>query len=549
MGARGASHEQPPFFGAVVGSGSTTFRVWAPGAGRVTLLLENGERSVRPYELTREDDGVFSGQIAGVSAGALYRLSLDDGPAMPDPASRFQPFGVHGPSEVIDPRTYRWRDDGWTGIDVDRSVICELHVGAFTKAGTFEGVAAQIPYLRDLGVTVIELMPVADFAGERNWGYDGVCLFAPARTYGRPDDLRRLVDEAHAGGLAVVLDVVYNHLGPDGAYLYAFAPQYFSSRQASAWGQGVNVDGPESQRVRQFILDNVRHWLAEYHLDGLRLDATHALTDDSPTHIVAEIVETAHAAVNRPTAVFAEDHRNDARMLRDRRQGGWGLDGVWADDFHHIVRRILAGDSEGYYQDFHPSVHDLAATLRQGWFFTGQMSRHQGAPRGTDPAGIHLSPEPRPNRESRVWRPAAPRNRPCRLSRRLRVIAPRSRNPLAVHGPGVGRFSTVRLFHRSCAGTRRADRHRAAAGVREVLALQRSGYARADPQPAGVRDVRTQPAGLGRARARTASWRMAAVPRMPRAALAPLAADRCHAGGSARGLMRRRHAAGAIRLA
>jgi maltooligosyltrehalose trehalohydrolase len=378
-----------PFFGALPAGVHTTFRVWAPAAQSVTLHLEwSGQQAT--HEMRREGTGLFSATIDGVSAGALYRYAIDGGEPMPDPASRFQPFGVHGPSEVIDPAAYEWTDRHWSGLDPDRAVIYELHVGTFTPAGTFARAAERLPYLRDLGVTLVQLMPVADFAGERNWGYDGVNLFAPSRAYGRPEDLRAFVNAAHEAGLAVMLDVVYNHLGPDGAYLFAFAPTYFSSRHQSAWGQSINLDGPDSAMVRRFILDNARHWLAEYHMDGLRLDATHALTDESKRHIVEDIVETARHVSPRPVMVVAEDHRNDARMVREQDRGGWGLDGVWADDFHHIVRRILAGDHEGYYEDFRASVADLARTLQQGWFFTGQHSKHLGGPRGTNPAGIPL---------------------------------------------------------------------------------------------------------------------------------------------------------------
>ena len=380
---------QTGIFGAIPSPGGTTFRVWAPSASTVTLLLERSGEQDR-HELQPEGNGLFARHVEDVRAGTLYRYSLDGGEPMPDPASRFQPFGVHGPSEVVDPHAFEWSDQDWAGVDPSRAVFYELHVGTFTRAGTFDRAIQHIPHLRDLGITMIELMPVADFAGERNWGYDGVCLFAPSRAYGRPEDLRRFVDAAHRAGLGVTLDVVYNHLGPDGAYLHTFAPGYFSSRHENAWGRGINLDGPDSPVVRRFILDNVRHWLSEYHLDGLRLDATHALPDDSPTHLVADIVEAAHTLSGERAIVVAEDHRNDARMLRPAAEQGWGLDGVWADDFHHIVRRVLAGDSEGYYADFRASVRDLAATMERGWFYTGQYSDHLGERRGTDPAGIPL---------------------------------------------------------------------------------------------------------------------------------------------------------------
>ena len=268
-------------------------------------------------------------------------------------------------------------------------MIYELHVGTFTPAGTFRGIIERLPYLRDLGVTAIELMPIADFPGTRNWGYDGVALFAPARCYGTPDDLRALVDAAHRTGLAVLLDVVYNHAGPDGAYLFSFSPWYFTDRHPSPWGKSVNLDGPHSTPVRDFLIENALHWIQEYHLDGLRLDATHAMQDDSPRHFLSELSTRVHAtSPDRHVAVIAEDHRNLAGMVAPVDSGGWSLDGVWADDFHHQVRRALAGDSDGYYVDYSGSTKDIAATIAQGWFFTGQHSTYLGAPRGSDASGV-----------------------------------------------------------------------------------------------------------------------------------------------------------------
>lgn len=382
----GLLHERA-CFGARPSGDGTDFRVRATRAARVTLVLETGA-AAGEHAMRREAGSAFQLYVAGARPGDLYRFKLDDGPPLPDPASRFQPRGVHGPSEIVDPAAFTWTDERWPGIDPDRAVIYELHVGTFTPEGTFAAAAARLPYLRDLGVTVVELMPVADFAGSRNWGYDGVALFAPARCYGRPDDLRRLVDAAHRSGLAVMLDVVYNHLGPDGAYMSTFVPEFFTPRHRSPWGDGVNVDGPGSDLVRRFFIENACHWVAEYHVDGLRLDATHAIADDSPTHIVSEIARAARQATPRRVMIVAEDHRNDARLLRAPQEGGWELDGVWADDFHHIMRRILAGDREGYYEDFEASVPDLVDTIQRGWFYTGQHSRHLGTARGTDPAGV-----------------------------------------------------------------------------------------------------------------------------------------------------------------
>jgi maltooligosyltrehalose trehalohydrolase len=376
-------HRWAPRFGALpVEGGGVRFRVWAPGAQELTLTVLTGEAAGTRL-MPRDEHGVHDLIVNGVRPGDRYHYRIDDGDPRPDPASRFQPEGVHGPSEVIDPDAFRWKQDRWRGRATTDLVIYELHLGAFSPEGTCEGARARLRDLRDLGVTAIELMPVADFAGQRNWGYDGVCLYAPSRAYGRPDDLRRLVDEAHGFGLSVILDVVYNHLGPEGAYLPAFNPGYFTGRHETPWGRAVNVDGPGSAMVRRFIIENAVHWIQEYRVDGLRLDATHAILDDSPVHIVAELAATARAAADHPIYVHAEDHRNLAAMVEPAAEGGWGLDAVWADDFHHVVRRLLAGDAHGYYADFAGTVLELTRTLEEGWLFTGQPSPGMGGPRGT----------------------------------------------------------------------------------------------------------------------------------------------------------------------
>jgi maltooligosyltrehalose trehalohydrolase len=340
----------------------------------------------------RSDDGMFTGTFADVAAGDLYAYLLDgDGP-FPDPASRFQPQGVHGPSAVVDAGAFEWTDDGWRGRALEEAILYELHVGTFTGAGTFAAAAERLPDLADLGITVVELMPVADFPGSRNWGYDGASLFAPSRAYGTPDDLRRFVDAAHRLGLAVLLDVVYNHFGPDGAYASVFSPFYISTRHRSPWGAAVNLDGEGAAQVRAFFIENALHWLHEYRFDGLRLDATHGLIDDSPRHFVAELIAQVRTSVtDRRVLLMAEDERNFSTIVRPASDGGWGADAVWADDFHHQVRRFAAGDRDGYYEDFTGTIADLAETIRHGWFYRGQFSAHQGAPRGTDPAGLPLS--------------------------------------------------------------------------------------------------------------------------------------------------------------
>ena len=376
-------------FGAVPFGDGARFRVWAPSARTLTLVVRTGA-AAGPRLMGRDADGVHDLIVDGVRPGDLYAYRLDDGDERPDPASRFQPEGVHGPSEVVDAAAFAWADRGWRGRPLHDLVVYELHVGTFSPEGTFEGARRRLTHLRDLGVTAVELMPVADFPGSRNWGYDGVSLFAPSRAYGRPDDLRRFVDAAHALGLSVILDVVYNHLGPDGAYLPQFNPQYLTERHETPWGGAVNLDGPGCAMVRRFIVENAVHWVTEYHVDGLRLDATHALMDDGPTHVCAEIADAVRGAAGRHIVLHAEDHRNLSTIAAPRAAGGWGFDGLWADDFHHVVRRLLAGDRHSYYADFEGTTGELAATLRQGWLFTGQHSAHMGEARGTDASGVPM---------------------------------------------------------------------------------------------------------------------------------------------------------------
>jgi maltooligosyltrehalose trehalohydrolase len=373
-----------PALGAIPDGTGTHFRVWAPDTDRVDLVLEPNGRTVA---LDATSDGYFEGFVTDVGTGQRYRYRLDGGDPLPDPASRFQPEGVHGPSEVVDPSAYEWQEADWHGIEQKDLVFYELHVGTFTPEGTFRAAAEKLEYLRDLGVTAVELMPVADFPGRWNWGYDGAALYAPSRAYGQPDDLRAFVDRAHALGLAVFLDVVYNHLGPDGAYLAAYGP-VFTDKHHTPWGDAINLDDEGSAGVRGFILDNALHWLREYHFDGLRLDATHALVDDSDPHVLAELSAAVETLPGPPRTLVAEDHRNLHTLLLPRPEG-LGLDAVWADDLHHLVRNITAGDTEGYYADFaDATTRDIAETLRQGWFYDGRPSRRTGEPRGTSAAPI-----------------------------------------------------------------------------------------------------------------------------------------------------------------
>jgi maltooligosyltrehalose trehalohydrolase len=349
-----------------------------------------GPDAERVHPMHPEGGGWFAARVEGAGEGTRYRYRLDGGETFPDPASRSQPEGVHGPSEVVDPFSFPWSDAGWRGIPLEEMVVYELHVGTATPEGTFDALAGRLDDLAALGVNAVELMPVAEFPGCRNWGYDGVSLWAPSRAYGGPAGLRRLVDAAHARGMAVILDVVYNHFGPEGNYLPAVTSgRIYTERHHTPWGPAVNYDGAESAGVRHFIAGNAVHWAHEYHLDGLRLDATHAIVDDSEPHILRELAERVRAALpeGRHFVLFAEDERNERRLVMPPPEG-LGLDAVWADDLHHQLRRLAAGDEEGYFADFGGTVEDVAETLRHGWFYRGQPTVRTGEPRGTSPAGI-----------------------------------------------------------------------------------------------------------------------------------------------------------------
>jgi maltooligosyltrehalose trehalohydrolase len=328
--------------------------------------------------------------VAGAGAGTRYRFLLDGAePAFPDPVSRFQPEGPHGPSEVIDPGAFAWSDAEWRGTALRGRVLYEMHVGTFTPAGTWAAAAAELPELARLGVTTIELMPVAEFAGRFGWGYDGVDLFAPTRLYGRPDDFRRFVDRAHGLGLGVILDVVYNHLGPDGNYLARFAPQYFTDRYENEWGEPINFDGPESGPVRELFVTNARYWIDEFHLDGLRLDATQQVFDASPEHVLAAIARsTREAAGPRATLLVAENEPQDVRLLRPPSRGGYGLDAAWNDDFHHTARVAVTGRREAYYTDYGGTPQELVSAATRGYLYQGQRYAWQGKRRGTPTTGL-----------------------------------------------------------------------------------------------------------------------------------------------------------------
>lgn len=374
------NHGRPDGAGGVPGAvllsgGRCRFRVWAPSARGAQVHLSSPDERRIPLE--PRDRGYHEALVSGVGAGARYRYVLDSGAEYPDPASRLQPDGVHGPSEVVDP-TFTWTDTKWRGLALADYLIYELHVGTFSERGTFDGVVEGLDALVDLGITAIELMPVAHFPGTRNWGYDGVDLYAVHTAYGGPGGLKRLVDACHGRGLAVILDVVYNHLGPEGNYLANFGP-YFTDRYRTPWGDAVNYDGPGSDEVRRFVIDNACRWITEFHVDGLRLDAVHAIFDESARHILEELgaaVHDAGHAAGRRVTVIAESNLNDPRLTRPVARGGYGLDAAWSDDFHHALHTLLTGERIRYYEDFE-GVGDLAAAWTDGFVVAGRYSPYR----------------------------------------------------------------------------------------------------------------------------------------------------------------------------
>jgi len=360
------------------------FRVWAPSRRKVELC-SGGRRNA----MSAAPGGWWEFDDAGATSGARYAFCLDGGEPRPDPRSPSQPDGVLGWSALVDHDTFRWTDGEWRGFELDGAVIYEMHTGTFSREGTFDGAIAHLGHLVDLGVDALEIMPVAEFSGDRGWGYDGVDLFAPHHAYGGPDGLKRLVDACHGSGLGVILDVVYNHVGPVGNFLGEFGP-YFSDRHRTAWGDAFNFDGDGSEEVRRFVIDNALTWIRDYHFDGLRLDAVHAIADVSPVHILEELGKAVHElgdALGRSTLVIAESDANDPRLVRGAEAGGCGLDAVWSDDWHHSLHALLTGERTGYYEDFGDAEH-LAKALRQAWVYDGQWSPHRRRIRGARTDGL-----------------------------------------------------------------------------------------------------------------------------------------------------------------
>jgi malto-oligosyltrehalose trehalohydrolase len=381
-----------PFGAQLLDDGRVRFRLWAPKAEKVRLCLEGRRTSL---SLVKHDNGWFEFTAENVPAGARYKFQIDDGQTVSDPASRFQPEDVHGPSEVVNPGAFEWEDDDWSGRNWNEAVIYELHVGTFTPEGTFAGVERKLDYLRDLGVTAVELMPLSDFPGKRNWGYDGVLPFAPESSYGRPEDLKRLVQAAHSKGLMIFLDVVYNHFGPEGNYLRLYAPEFFTDRHCTPWGDGINFDGPRSRVVRDYFIHNAIYWLEEYRFDGLRLDAVHAIADDSKPDILEELARAVRCRFEgkRQVHLILENEANAAKYLeREANSRPMLYDAQWDDDIHHAVHVLLTGETDGYYSDYAQNpVAQLGRCLAEGFAFQNDPSEYRnGARRGEH--SKHLPP-------------------------------------------------------------------------------------------------------------------------------------------------------------
>jgi maltooligosyltrehalose trehalohydrolase len=367
------------------------FRVWAPERKTVKLAMSSKSEDLArvlpttEVELQAEGNGYFSAHLPDVGVETLYRYLLDDDPQpYPDPASRFQPQGPHGPSQVVDASTFGWTDAAWTGIELQGQVIYEMHIGTFTHEGNWTEAAKELHELAELGVTVLEIMPVADFPGRFGWGYDGVNLFAPTRLYGTPDEFRQFVNQAHAVGLGVILDVVFNHFGPDGNYIGKFSNDYVSTRYECEWGDALNFDGPNSDAVRDYVLANAAYWIKEFHLDGLRIDATQQIFDSSPEHIIAAIVRVAHnAGAPRKILIIGENEPQSAKLFLPPEQGGYGIDALWNDDFHHTAMVAMTGRADAYYSDYRGTAQELVSTLKRGFLYQGQWYSWQNKTRGT----------------------------------------------------------------------------------------------------------------------------------------------------------------------
>jgi maltooligosyltrehalose trehalohydrolase len=373
-----------PVGAEVLAGGGTHFRVWAPKRKKVEVIIESADGKSIAVELDPEPSGYFSGVAPQAQAGTLYRYRLDGGDSFPDPASRFQPEGPHGPSRVIDPASFRWTNDTRNGINIEGQVIYEMHIGTFTREGTWAAASRELKELADLGITVIEVMPINEFPGRFGWGYDGVNLYAPTRLYGEPDDFRRFVDKAHSAGIAVILDVVYNHMGPDGNYLRQYSEHYFTNLHVTDWGEAINFYDKDSAPVREFFISNAGYWIDEFHLDGLRLDATQNIYDKSEEHILAAIVRRAREAAHpRSIIIVGENESQHTKLIRPPEQGGYGLDALWNDDLHHSAVVALTGHNPAYYTDYRGAPQEFISALKWGYLYQGQHYKWQKQRRGT----------------------------------------------------------------------------------------------------------------------------------------------------------------------
>jgi maltooligosyltrehalose trehalohydrolase len=371
----------------LLSSDTASFRVWAPQRKRVTLVIEGDPQ--REVALAREQGGYFSATVSDVRAGLLYRYRLDDDDVLrPDAASRYQPQGHDGPSQLVDPSAYRWRDTAWRGVQLRGQVIYEMHIGTYTTQGTWRAAARELPWLAQLGVTLLEIMPVGEFPGGYGWGYDVVHHYAPTHLYGTPDDMRAFVDVAHGLNMGVILDVVYNHCASVGCFLQAYTSDYFTDRYKNDWGNAFNYDGSASRPVREYVLSNVEYWILEFHLDGFRLDATQSMFDSSSKHIIAEISERARAAAGeRSVVLIGENEPQDIGLTLPAAQHGGGLDALWNDDFHHSARVAMTGRREAYYYDYLGAPQELIAALKWGFLYQGQYYAWQKKRRGTPSLG------------------------------------------------------------------------------------------------------------------------------------------------------------------
>jgi malto-oligosyltrehalose trehalohydrolase len=497
--------------------GSTRFRLWAPACERITLevaaddFAQESGAAFREVPMKRIAGDWHECLVQALPPGARYRYRLPDGLAVPDPASRFNPDDIHAASAVTDPLAYVWRNGAWRGRPWHESVIYELHVGAFTPQGTFAAARERLAHLAGLGVTVVELMPVADFPGRRGWGYDGVLPFAPDAAYGTPDELKAFIDEAHGLGMSVLMDVVYNHFGPEGNYLHAYAPQFFDASRHTPWGAAINFDGPSSRVVRDFFVHNALYWVEEFRCDGLRLDAIHAIDDRSSPDIVTEIAAALRDGPGRERQVHLvlENDRNQARYLgRDEQARPRIASAQWNDDVHHVFHVLLTGQRDGYYSDYaDESLERLGRSLAEGFVYQGQPSEFRdGEPRGEPSA--QLPPQAFIDflqTHDQVGNRAWGGRRPVADARRPGQPAARAGGADALHGRGVGGVDAVPLLLRLRARARRRGFEGPSRGVQPFRRIPGSPGARAYPGPQRDSHLRSVQARLGRARAHPAS--------------------------------------------